>query len=185
MTDDLGRAERQALEIEALGNEILTRLPAARDMLRAYKRGYPTGGDGTGDGTSRTEALGIAPPDAIDREERELGRSLERALRELNVAYNICARYGSACIPLRPEPVSDDDGWCVSCLRDRNHLEPVWAGRYARLCRWCAEFLLAQGVEPPLALLRARHEGRKITTHMVDKALAKPGFRIAGRRHSA
>jgi hypothetical protein len=182
MTTDLGRAERHAIEIQALAGEIAARLPAALEMLKAYKRGYPTGGDGSGDGTSRTEALGISPPDAIDREERELAHALERALRELNVAYNITARYQRPRRDRKPGRtiVSLDDGWCSSCQRDGDHLEPVWDGRYRNLCRWCAEFTLAEGCEPPLSLLRLRHQGKRITADMVDRELARTGGRRAG-----
>jgi hypothetical protein len=172
VSEDLGRAERQALEIEVLGNEIATRIPAALEMLKAYQRGYPTGGDRTGDGTSRTEALGIAPPDAIDREQRELAHCLDRALRALQTAYNITARYARARRPDRPEPATDDDGWCISCLRDSQYLEPTAAGRYAQHCRFCGEWSSAHGQEPPLEILRARHQGKRITTAMADRALA-------------
>lgn len=171
--EDLGTTERVTMEILALANETANRIHPCVTMLRQYKRGYPTGGDATGDGTSRTEALGISPPDIIDREQRELTRCLDTALRAMQVAYNITARYALASKPHRPEPVSDDDGWCISCLRNDNHMEPVWAGRYARLCRWCGEFYASEGVDPPLVLLKARHAGRRITTHMVDQALAK------------
>lgn len=194
---DLGRAERHALEIEALGNEILTRIPGTIRAMRDYKRGYPTGHAGRTDleagACTRTEALALAGPDAIDREQRELTDCLDRALRALQTAYNICARYkptkqererlAKAAIAATASAQSGDlDGWCRSCIRDHSHLEPVWDGRYVDLCRWCAEFRNAEGTDPPVPLLRARHDGRRITTAMVDAELARAGHR---RRTSA
>lgn len=185
MTPDLGRAERHALEIEALGNEISNRITAAVQMLKQYRRGYPTGSDGHTDpeagACTRTEALALAGPDAVDRDERDLLHALERGLRELRVAYNITARYQQASIPRHAGriTVAVDEGWCASCVRDGGHLEPVWLGRYARFCRWCGEFHAAEGIEPPLPLLKARHQGRRITTAMVVAELAKVGRRSA------
>lgn len=183
MTDP-GRAERHALEIEALGNEILNRIPDAVRVMRDYKRGYPTGGDGPPakviaelGSCTRTEALALAGPDAIDREQRELDQCLDRALRALQTAYNICARYQRAARPTKPEAQTNDEGWCSSCIRDGGYLEPAAAGRYAALCRFCGEWLAANGTNPPMEILKARHEGRRITTQMADKALANGGRR--------
>lgn len=66
-------------------------------------------------------------------------------------------------------------GWCRSCFRVDGHLERITtdrngARRYASLCRWCGDFRAGHGaLEPPLAILRARLQGRRITPADVEK----------------
>lgn len=73
-------------------------------------------------------------------------------------------------------------GWCVSCWRDNKHTEPRAVdgkGRtiYANFCRWCGDFvgahrdvLGAQGM-PPLELVKLRHQGKRVPSGKVTKAL--------------
>lgn len=77
----------------------------------------------------------------------------------------------------RAKPVieEDDRRWCVSCIRDGGYLTVVAAGRYARYCTWCGEFRYARGIEPPLEILKARHDGKRLSTAMVDRALRRAG----------
>jgi len=67
------------------------------------------------------------------------------------------------------------DGWCTSCHRDNNYCEPVGMNKgqkvYNDVCRWCGDFRREHKQVPPLALLRARHEGRRVTLTMVERAL--------------
>lgn len=58
--------------------------------------------------------------------------------------------------------------WC------RHHFDQVGIAvpRYrGDLCQWCYRFQLAERTLPPRDLLRAKEEGRKITTAMVDASL--------------
>lgn len=71
-----------------------------------------------------------------------------------------------------------EDGWCVSCYRDHGHLEPIekkpnGTPYYVGLCRWCGQFKAKQGVVPPVELLSPRHQGKRITEAMVQRAMAK------------
>ena len=43
-------------------------------------------------------------------------------------------------------------------------------------CSWCYKFELVEGVEPPVDLLRARAQGKKITPAMIKEALEQPKF---------
>jgi hypothetical protein len=70
------------------------------------------------------------------------------------------------------------EGWCVSCWRDGGYREPVAVQpdgrrRYRDLCLWCGRFAAAHDDKrPPLSLVKARREGRRITERMVADALA-------------
>lgn len=67
--------------------------------------------------------------------------------------------------------------WCPSCLRDGGYCEPPATKtdgklRYkGGLCRWCGGFRSEYGIEPPLPVLRDRHEGRKVTERSIKLAL--------------
>lgn len=75
------------------------------------------------------------------------------------------------------------DGWCISCYRDDQFLEPI-ALRPAKApapsrpyyrdnCRWCGAFHSEHGVAPPVTLLRLHHKARPITEADVERALGK------------
>lgn len=69
-------------------------------------------------------------------------------------------------------------GWCTSCWRDHGYYEPVamrpnGERRYRDHCLWCGNFLAANDVLPPMELLEARHRGERISSTMVEAALAK------------
>jgi hypothetical protein len=70
------------------------------------------------------------------------------------------------------------EGWCVSCWRDGGYREPVaiqpnGVRRFRDLCLWCGRFAAAHdGKRPPLSLVKARREGRRVTERMVADALA-------------
>lgn len=49
------------------------------------------------------------------------------------------------------------DGWCPSCYRDDQYLEPVAEGRYRDRCRRCGEHRAATGKDPSLDDLRIMH----------------------------
>lgn len=65
---------------------------------------------------------------------------------------------------------SYEDQGCTSCKRNAGHWEPAEErpeGRGVRtLCRWCRNWKTEYGALPPLEVLVARHQGRRITTAM-------------------
>lgn len=65
------------------------------------------------------------------------------------------------------------DEWCRVHLKAIRVCEPRHRGD---LCRWCNDFRIAYRIDPPETILRARHEGQRITQPMVTAALkaAKP-----------
>lgn len=70
-------------------------------------------------------------------------------------------------------------GWCRSCHRDNRYCEPVatrkdGSKRYRDYCNWCGEWAAAnKGQEPPLELVKVKHEGRHVTQRMVEHASRK------------
>jgi hypothetical protein len=108
------------------------------------------------------------PPDATD--------GLHTQYTQLLAVYQNAARNLSRFVdsyrpdrwvPL-PEPVTDED-WC------RNHLaagicEPRDRGD---LCRWCYDIGRAHGTAPDPILIRARHQGQRITDTLIDDFLAR------------
>lgn len=77
-------------------------------------------------------------------------------------------------VPKKPEAARPEDcpeGACMNCWLDRRHFEPV--SHYAQLCRWCGDFKATEGRCPPLALLRKRHAGQRVTTQDVERALGR------------
>lgn len=57
------------------------------------------------------------------------------------------------------------DGWCPSCYRDAQYLEPVAEGRYRDRCRRCGEHRAATGKDPSLDDLRIMHSRGKRLRH--------------------
>lgn len=58
-----------------------------------------------------------------------------------------------------------------------------WEPRHASgLCRWCHDFLAQQQLLPPREILQARHEGRTITTKMIDE-FRKTQTQVAERKY--
>lgn len=72
------------------------------------------------------------------------------------------------------------EGWCRSCWRDQQHLEPIAVDRdgqrrYRDLCRRCGEWATAhQNQHPPLAVLRVWHQGRRLSEREYRRITRQP-----------
>jgi hypothetical protein len=169
------------------------RLPATLRNLDACAPGFPatTPGNGSPGGSvggngSRTETLAMrdASRDNAVTDYDALDKLVKRIAADTAVLSAITDRWGwaqagevdhSAAPRYAGQVPTTDVRWCVSCAR-REHSTAVHRGD---LCRWCYEFKLAEGVVPPLEILAARHECRRITATMVREAL-RP--KVAGRK---
>lgn len=65
------------------------------------------------------------------------------------------------------DPATDDE-FCAHHLATIGSCEPRWRGDQ---CRWCYRFQQVYSVAPPETLLRARHDGQRITQPMIAAAL--------------
>lgn len=116
-------------------------------------------------------------PDAPTEDLRHLAHHARTARRSLDAAADILTRYRRA-VPLRVVPENVElycpEDWCTSCFRDDQHHVPVTLRRsdgspyYAGLCKWCGDFRREHGQLPSLPILRARHQGKRITSRMID-----------------
>lgn len=65
-------------------------------------------------------------------------------------------------------------GWCVSCWRNDQTLTPIdtrpsGQAYYRDLCRFCGQWKAEHGQVPPMAILKMRHDGRRITVAAAAK----------------
>jgi hypothetical protein len=70
------------------------------------------------------------------------------------------------------------EGWCRSCYRDDQRLEPIDTDRrgnriYKDVCRWCGRFRREHEMDPPLEIVRYHHRYGRVPAHLVDKAVTK------------
>lgn len=171
---------------------IVERLPRALNAIHDSLGGYPTRTAGATSTTSPvsfldietmdpdgpTDRIPLTPveaaattPDPARRDLHNLDTAIRDAAKALEDAHRIVARY----TPTQPRRTKADpapDDWCTSCFRNAGHHTPITLRKsgepyYADLCKWCGEWRTAHGTLPPVAILRARHEGRKITTRLV------------------
>jgi hypothetical protein len=90
--------------------------------------------------------------------------------------------------PDRTVPLPDDDSadqWCRNCL-EHGICNPPYRGETR--CRDCRDFHLAyKPLERPVELIKAKHDGRRITQQMVDAAVreARSAMRSKRKRRRA
>jgi hypothetical protein len=143
-----------------------TAVERTHHRLTDARRGFPTGHeppapdpDGAPPHTDRTGTLATTP----DQIEADIRQWCRLTLQLWTVAANLAAihhRYGTPPAEVR---------WCTSCQRDGGHLEPIAAGRYHDVCRWCGEMRALNGQLPPMELLRAHRRSQPITQQMLDR----------------
>ena len=163
---------------------------AVHKLLEYRARGYPTtsgqvgsiGGTGTSDPIGRI--VTDQTPDQFDRALKDLDVQLSIVARSLTRTLAI-ARAATAAATYR-----DDDAapqtiiWCSSCSRTRDslgrtNLSPAHVNTHEMpgiddgpLCRWCYDFARQHHVLPPITILEAHRDGRRITQQMIDTARA-------------
>lgn len=115
-------------------------------------------------------------PDGAAVDHKRYTAAITQALVAMQLADSIRAKWNPAhSASVTPDP---DDLWCKSCMRDDGYCWPVDDNyRGKKLCRWCAEFFNNEGQMPPLSILRLRHQSKRITQQILDKAM--PGRRRA------
>ena len=154
--------------------------------------GFPTSTPGASPANTHPEVDegGVVPYTSVERGAltRDPARvdldRVHRLIDQLHVVapplFSLARQWGFD--PAQPElDLSGDTGdWCTSCLRIEK-CNPRDPSRYAHHCRWCGDFIAAQGRHPSIDLLLAHHEGRRITQRMIDDD-QRPAPRTGGPR---
>lgn len=137
---------------------------------------------------------GTAEPSDRDLQDRLMDRAASRYHAEVKATIDRMRQDGARLVRLmeivNPAPAVTlkagqmqlaqvaSEGWCVSCWRNDRKCEPI-AKRptgepyYKDLCRGCGEWKAEHGQVPPLAILVLRHNGRRVSTKDVAKAIEK------------
>lgn len=142
--------------------EPILRRRASDTTFDGYPRqSGPAQGPGHGDPVGATVVLRVDQPhrDLLSSTYHDITRKLDQARRLLEQAESA----GRQALPPPPRPILDDG--CRSCARIRTWSPISRSGR----CRWCSDWAYAHnGDDPPADILRAHHEGRRITTRIVE-----------------
>ena len=157
-------------------NESSARLNIAVGLIQdAWHRldddspGFPGGHEGSGNSSTQPERTELARDQAYS-DLRTLKAALRDNLRTSTQVYDIASRWGVRRMEVEGQlPVE----WCRSCHRDNKHCEPTAHGRYKDLCRFCGDWNAAHKALPPHEIIEARHRGMRITSVMVQRAIAK------------
>lgn len=144
------------------------RRSAADSNLDGYPRqsgGGGSSGGGHGDPVGMIVALRIDHPhrDPLAYAHAAVVANLHEARRLLEEAESL----GRRTLPsARSASAAAFDDGCVSCARIK-----TWSPIHrTRRCHWCSDWAYAHGGEdPPIDILRAHHQGRRITTRLVDR----------------
>lgn len=160
--------ERHAINDAALFAESAARIPRVLANLADNlpdSPGHSTGGAGYGGSPVEAAHARRLLDDLAVRDWarlQEIDRLRGRLARE---EFDLTSRWMFATVngsERHSRPTSDED-WCRSCLRI-DWLNPRSRGD---LCDWCYRYVAAEGEQPPLELITARRDGKRITTSMV------------------
>lgn len=152
-------------------NAASDRLEAARQAMSDQAPGYPgstiggRGGQGDTQPERLHEVIGRDPALRALWDTDDMVRQLAGLADRF---YHHVVQWSTRRVRLAEGPGAD---WCVSCHRDNGYHEPISDEAYSDRCRWCREWRAEHGDDPPLELLQRRHEGRRITTADVERAL--------------
>jgi hypothetical protein len=153
------------------GRMLMTRLIDAHDQLvstlRTMHAGYPSGHEGVGEGSSRTEtaALSRDPARADLKRVDKIVRSVHAQLEELD-----SLRESWLVLPDRPPAASPTGESGCELMARIGVWEPVFRSsdvngnlpRPYRLCRFAYEWVRHQGRLPTREELQAHADGRRI-----------------------
>lgn len=107
-------------------------------------------------------------------------QAAEDALTQIDEWRALGQSTASRCRRLLPS-ISEEptEPGCRSCARLPGVKGPRWEpvyrtkDRVSPLCRWCYEWNLVHKEDPPLPLLQAHHDGKLITTRLVQEVMGE------------
>lgn len=159
----------------------------------------PTGEAAAGlDVTSLTLARYRGLLDWLDDNAADLVTLLSQLVpNQPNTKVTPCASCGAprpAAAKRRPDMDAAalvEAGWCKSCYRDDQFLRLIDTRRatgqryYRDFCRFCGGFKADHGIEPPLAVLRARHRDGQASLTLVQQECSHCKAKTNGGRPKA
>lgn len=164
--DALNQIEEMVERLRLL--EPVLRERASDSVLDGWPRqsGPGAGGQHGGDPVGTTVALRLDQPN-----HDTLGHAHRQVLTRIHAARRLLEQAESTGRNALPPPTGQhfDDG-CTSCATIRTW-SPIWR---TRRCRFCYDYLRAEGHDPPAALIRMHHEGRRITAGIVARLKGTP-----------
>jgi hypothetical protein len=155
------KGQRQRGEVNAV--ELVRRARAGT------KNGYPasSGLDGVGGGSSVSDPTGELAADLADDKVRdEVDRGTRTLFRELTKAKKALNRAVDALVSATPKAPPPAEPGCRSCA-EIGVWTPIYRGDDANdtgRCRWCYDWWLVHGQDPPAELLRIYLEKGRVTT---------------------
>ncbi len=169
--------------------EIAPRVDRTIRNLRDALAGWPTSSAGSGDPPTSTPTVSISSstertalaPDAARRDLDRINTAIRRLERDLSTVAAIVMSWdyptGNEYDPLvnRPTATPSAGGAPLPCCRVCIKIQKVEPEHRAGLCRWCYTFRSAEGFDPPPELLQTRHDGRRVTMPMVERARTEHG----------
>lgn len=171
----------QRLPLTAAGLLRVSRLPE-RD-------GYPTSslGDGGGPASIVDENGDPMPPlndpvgELVINPPKNLARMTARAVvGAVEAAVSELQRAVGHLLDATPPAPSNADPGCKSCATIG-----IWSPMHkAERCTWCYAWQREHRADPPEVILRAHHDGKRITTRMVAELLGSAPARRSTRKAS-
>lgn len=153
--------------IEQLTGRLRTLEPILRHRAEdTALDGYPRQ-SGCGSGAGQGDPVGVIVALRIDHPGRDVLASIYADVaHKLHQARRLLEQAESAGRhALPPAPTTNLDDGCISCARIKTW-SPITR---TRRCRWCSDWAYNHdGNDPPTEILRAHHDGRRITIRVVE-----------------
>lgn len=185
------------------------RWPRAHTTMHSQLAGYAATAAGFSEGGGGGAAVKLTRPEAVmeaviasenfDKSRADLTQAARSAAiirKEARRILEIAERYNPDDHPPTRKKATDTpaadpgDDYCRSCFTDDGYLECVTLRTerqggtpyYVGLCKWCGDFRANWKKDPPPAVLRARHQGKRITVQLIERAMIEAKAKGKQRR---
>jgi hypothetical protein len=197
--------ERMLQRSRLLMMVVLSELNLLVRVLKESQAGFPSGADaGNGDWDDRTQAAAMI----ADRARKDFGQ-LDWLIADIDKKCNELDSIRTYwTITVKNLLTGTQEKGCRSCARIKVDIGgkkvDKWSPRqqlpndpeqvdedgkpipqYSPLCQWCGDWSRAEGEYPPLPVLQAHHEGRRITSGLLKRLGVETKMSARDRRKKA